>query len=697
MRFATVIRIVVVLVVALAVTAVAILMSTDFSTYKSQVEAAVTDATGRQFAIDGKFSLQIGLTPALTAENVRFANAAWGSRPDMAKIEKISAEVRLLPLIFGEVRIKRLVIAGAEILLETDKQGRGNWMFAADMPQAAAQPASQAAAQPPAPSSADSGGAPALPSFDRVHIERARLVWRDGRTGNRDEVTINSLDARADSADAPVQIALHALYTGVPIALRGTFGPLAGLAQPSAPWPFDLTAEAGGGTLQARGTIRQPLQGSGIDATLAVHGDDLSGLAALIGRTLPTGPYRLGGQVDQKGATWTIRNLVVALGRSSVAGNLTVDAGVRPPRLRATLAAPLFDTADLEGKPTGAAGAKAAPPTAGSKSDDSRIFSDAPLPLDALKGLDATVDLNATRLVAGGVPLDDVTTTIRIKGGVLTLDPFKAKAAGAPVAMALRIGQPAAKPTRAKSGPSLALKFEATKVDLAALLKQAGEPTMATGKVDLSADVTGAGKSLRALMAGLNGEAMIVMGKGTIADDTLDLLSADVLKAITPWAPPRRDLQVRCMVGRYEIRHGMLTSRATVFDSDRVALSGDGGVNLATEQIGFTVVPHAKDVSLLQLAVPIRIGGTLAAPVAYPDAGRIATGAVGTVTGLPGTVAGAIGNLLGGSTAGDENPCLAALTKGAKAAPANPVEGIGRAIEGIGKGIGSGLQNLFGK
>jgi uncharacterized protein involved in outer membrane biogenesis len=696
MRFATVIRIVVVLVVALAVTAVAILMSTDFSAYKTQVEAAVTNATGRKLAITGRFSLQIGLTPAFTAEGVRFANAGWGSRPDMAKIGKISAEVRLIPLIFGEVRIKRLVIAGADILLETDKQGRGNWMFAAAMSEAAAKPASESTAVPSMPSQENAGAAPALPSFDRVHLERARVVWRDGRSGARDEVTINSLDAQADSADAPIRIAMHALYTGVPISVRGTLGPLAGLARAPAPWPFDLTAEAGGGTLQAKGTIRDPLKGRGIEAAVAAHGDELSALAAIAGQTLPAGPFRFGGRIEQNAASWTMRDLAIALGRSSIAGKLTVDTGATPPRLRATLAAPLLDTADLESKPAGPPVAATKGPATASKPDDGRIFSNEPLQIGWLKGVDAIVDFSATRIVAEGLPFDGVTTAVRIKDGILTLDPFEAKAAGAPVSLALRIGPP----PDGKSGasPSFALKLEAKRIELAALLKQTGKPVMATGTIDLSAEVSGSGKSLRALMAGLNGKAAILMGKGTIADDTLDLLSADVLKAITPWAPRRRDMQVRCMIGRYDIVHGMLSSRATVFDSDRVALSGEGGVNLATEQIGFTVVPHAKDVSLLQLAMPIRIGGTLAAPVAYPDAGRIATGAVGTVTGLPGTVAGAIGNLLSGSSHdGNGNPCLAALVKGTKSGSNNSVEGIGRAIEGIGKGIGDGLQTLFGK
>jgi uncharacterized protein involved in outer membrane biogenesis len=712
MRLATVIRIVVVLVVALAVTAVAIVMSTDFSTYKRQIESAVRDATGRQFAIDGAFSLHIGLTPAITAENVRFANAGWGSRPEMAKIDRISAEVRLIPLFFGEVQIKRLVIVGADLVLETDKQGRGNWMFAAEVSKAVAAPPTTAApaataAQPQAPVAA--GGALSLPSFDRIHIERARLVLRNGRTGSRDEVTVNSLDAQAADAESPVRIALHGLYTGIPLSLDGTLGPLAGLGHQSAPWPVDLIAKAAGGTLQVKGTIREPLLGRGVDLTVAAQGDDLSALSTPLGQSLPAGPYRLAGRVDEKGGSWAVHDLAVALGRSSLAGELTIDTRSARPRLHATLAAPLLDTADLFAGPAGAAGAKKPDPAAATaaKADDGRIFSAAKLPLDELKGIEANIDLTANRIVVGGIPFAAVTTTLRIKDGVLTIEPLKATVAGAPVSVAFRIAQPPGRPSgksaeksRSVAGaPSLAVKLDATRIDLAMLLKEMGDPAMATGKIDLSAEVTGSGNSLRALMAGLDGKMAIVMGKGTIADQTLDLLSADVLKAITPWAPRQRDLHVRCMVGRYDIRRGMLTSRATVFDSDRVALSGEGGVNLATEQIGFTVVPHAKDVSLLQLAVPIRIGGTLAAPVAYPDAGRMAAGAVGTVTGLPGTVAGAIGNLLGGSSAGDGNRCLAALDKGITSGGKsnNAVEGLGRAIEGIGKGIGSGLQNLFGK
>ena len=60
----------------------------------------------------------------------------------------------------------------------------------------------------------------------------------------------------------------------------------------------------------------------------------------------------------------------------------------------------------------------------------------APLPRGGVTGSGATVDLTATKLGADGAPLADVTTTSRIGHGTLTLGPFRAMAAGAPVAMA---------------------------------------------------------------------------------------------------------------------------------------------------------------------------------------------------------------------------------------------------------------------
>src|SRR3546814_2746280 len=86
-----------------------------------------SDLTGRDLAINGDLKLDIlTLSPSLVVNDVRFANAEWGSRPDMAVVERFEAEVALLPLISGNLVIQRIVLVGADILIETNQQGRTN-------------------------------------------------------------------------------------------------------------------------------------------------------------------------------------------------------------------------------------------------------------------------------------------------------------------------------------------------------------------------------------------------------------------------------------------------------------------------------------------------------------------------------------------------------------------------------------------
>ncbi len=88
MRWKTIVGIFVGLVVAAVVAIFFILSSYDFNELKPQITQAVKEATGRDLALGGDIKLKIGLTPALAVDKVRFQNAAWGSRPELAKIKR---------------------------------------------------------------------------------------------------------------------------------------------------------------------------------------------------------------------------------------------------------------------------------------------------------------------------------------------------------------------------------------------------------------------------------------------------------------------------------------------------------------------------------------------------------------------------------------------------------------------------------
>jgi len=121
-RLTTILGIIAVLAVALVVAGVAILKSLDFNDYRALIAENVKEATGRDLVIEGNLDLQISLTPSVAVDGVKFANAAWGSSPEMMTMESFAAEVELIPLLSGDVQVKRIVLQGVDVLLETDNR-----------------------------------------------------------------------------------------------------------------------------------------------------------------------------------------------------------------------------------------------------------------------------------------------------------------------------------------------------------------------------------------------------------------------------------------------------------------------------------------------------------------------------------------------------------------------------------------------
>lgn len=175
MRIGKIVIVVVIAVLVLVVGAAVVLMSMDFDQYKPQIAAEVKKATGRDLAIEGKLRLNLlTLNPGLAVDGVRFANATWGSRPDMAQIKRFEVKVSIMPLLSGTLDVDRVVIEGADILIERDANGRGNYEFMTETKPAAA----------PAPTkpeeTAKGGGMPAL-AVREITIKDSRLTYKDAK------------------------------------------------------------------------------------------------------------------------------------------------------------------------------------------------------------------------------------------------------------------------------------------------------------------------------------------------------------------------------------------------------------------------------------------------------------------------------------------------------------------------------------
>lgn len=757
-----------VLLIAVVVAAVAVLSSLDFNDYKGVIAEEAKKATGRDLKISGDLKLNISLTPSLYVDGVTFANAPWGSRPDMVTLKRLEAEVALLPLLSSKVDVKRVVLIGLDLLAETDKQGRGNWQFGVADGKSAA-------------SAETSSGGGNLPLVRKVRIKDLRVTYRDGRTGEQTRLTLPSLDLGADGIDAPLRIALQGDVNGEDFSAAGTIASIRQLTA-GGEMPLDLKAQALGADMTVRGAIADPRAMTGLAVTLSLKGGSLSETLATAAKLAPQlasvkvpdlGPYDVSLTVTGSSAKPSVNNLKITLGRPgetalTAAGSITdaikaqgidlqVAATVKdpaglakglgvemPPLPAVTASARVADkdggyrlqdvdvkigasdlkgtaalylgrarpriTADLQSTqldldellPKG--DDKPAPPAA-----DGRLFPADPLPLGGLKAADADINLAAARLRVNNMDVTGLRLGVLLQGGRLTVKPLQATVADGVISGEITLGAD-------QAVPPLGINLNIAKLDYGKLAAAMGQKPVAEGTADVTLKVTGAGTSVRQLMAGLDGKLRVVSEKGRIDSTLLNVASADILSAL-PLVDSKGDKDLRCAVVDFDVVKGIANAKALVLETGGLSVVGVGGINLRDETLNLVLEPRAKKTSLLSAAiVPVAIRGTLAKPAPKVNpadlvtgvASNVASGAAAIMTfGLSALAQSAFNRA---TSTDDTDYCALALagkqvapSKGtAKPAPAQqqpkeqPKSGVGGALQNLEKGLG-GLKGLLDK
>jgi AsmA protein len=569
------------------IVALALFVAFGLSTLKGPIERAVSKGSGRELRIEGAFKpVWSWVHPRFRAEKVSYANPDWASEDYMFQADAVEVSIELLPLLAGRVILPEVHLRRPVVDLEIDEDGRKNWLLEHDQHK--------------------EGGS-------RISIKA--LTFDDAQLTYSDDIRDIDLVTQLSTYTDGVKFKTKGTYHGLPATAEGTGGQVLALKDDDQAYPLDATAKVGGTAIKAKGTITNVAQLSALDLNIEFKGQTMSELYDVIGIAFPeTTPYTTRGRLTKGENKIAYEKFVGTVGESDIAGSLQFELGGKRAFMHGAVESRLLDLADL------------GPLVGTDEPKESGVLPDMPFDSARWDSIDADV-----RIKAGSIkrpkqlPLEHLATRIQMRDKVLTLEPFEFGLAGGRIAGTIKMdGQ--------KEPIAGVVALRVKDLDLPQFFPTIKEGQDSIGDINGLIELTGRGDSVGELLGTSNGKIGVYLDGGKISKFMMELVAMDIWGvARTKLAHDNKPVEIRCAIGDFAVKDGLMTTNAFVFDTQVVNVEGTGSVNLKSEQMDLTLNPHPKDRSVASLNSPLYIKGTFGEPKVAPDWKKMGVRGVGAV------------------------------------------------------------------
>lgn len=679
--------------VALVVILAVALALFDWNRLKPTIDASVSAAIGRPFAINGSLDVQWrrepqagGLRawlpwPQVVANDISVANAAWAKQREFAHLDALRFSLSPLDLLLHRVRIPTLQLVRPRVDLERDAQGRANWNFelangaspsrwTLDLGAIAFDAGHIALDDAAGRVRIDADIEPlkqAIP-YDQIVAQartdaRAQAERSAGRGADKslrsdDEAPAESGEAAARRTAYQFAWTARGSYQGAPLEGSGRTGAVLALQQADQPFPVQARLRIGDTHIALVGTLTDPLHLGALDLRLWLAGSSMARLYPILGVTLPdTPPYatrgRLTATLGRHGSRFGYHGFRARVGGSDLAGDVDYVTGGARPKLSGKVQAEQLRLTDLAPLIGGGDSSTTAPPPAASD----RVLPTQAFRTDRWKAMDADVSFVAGRIEHGAsLPIESLSTHLVLDGGVLALDPLQFGLAGGHADGALRLDGSAA-PMRGS------LKLHARHLKLKQLFPDFEPMHTSLGEINGGATLDARGNSVAALLGSANGELKLLMNDGAISRNLLETAGLNVGNIVLGKLFGDRTVKINCAATDLAAQNGLFRTKLFVFDTQDALIDVGGTVNFANEKLDLDVTPHTRGFRVLSLRSPLYVRGTLKQPDVGVQAGPLLVRGAGALAlGVVAAPAAALLALVAPShDSGDANTCTTVL------------------------------------
>ncbi len=581
--------------------AIAIVLA-DANMLRKPISNYVSRKLDRQFAINGDLRIRLFPHAQVQANDVVLANAGWGSRPEMVRLDRALISMEWLPLLHKRVVLPEVGLTKPDVLLEKDVDGEANWTFGREDNQ-----------------QASNGNTPEIRS---LWIKEGKVAYVDPPANTDVALTIDS-DRAAGDAQSTLRFAGEGSLRDESFHLEGRAGSLLELKEQGRPYKLDVTASAGATKASFDGSL-VPLKMESIDGKLTLSGNDLSKLYPLVPVPLPWTPaYKVSGHFVRDGGKYALRDLKGRVGSSDVNGVLSVDVSEKRKAVNADVTSKRLDYKDLAGFLGAPPPAKGRPRPAAQQREArkleaaGKVLSEKPYNLKSLRSVDADVHFKGESILTKDIPLDNITVNLKLQQGKLTLKPLNFGVAHGHIASAIAMDA---------SKDVMQVDADATvkNLEMKELMPKLKKGPGSAGKLGGRIKIATKGNSMAQMAASANGEIALIMVQGRASTLALLLTNLDLANATRFLLKGDANAPVHCAVVEASIRNGKLAPNVFVVDSSEEKIVGEGVIDLTDEEYDLRLVAHSKRPSIVALRGPIRIGGSFKHPKVRPEVAPLA-------------------------------------------------------------------------
>ncbi len=528
-------------------------------------------AIGRPVTIGGARRVDgLSFVPTIELRDVTVGQPAWAGGGTMARIAVARVRAPILPLLWGDFRLRSLDLSGVRAELRRTADGRANWKGDTQ-------------------------------TRGRKHggLNLALLTFRDVRVHLIDAKRHLDLSAALRSDEGGLAARGQGRFRGVPITLTLDGAALAGGSTHD--YPAVLRVASPLVSFEGQVRMAQALSLDRFTGRVSARGRDLTYLDDLIEAGLfPTQSFDLNGMVRHADDSWAIDRLRGRIGRSRIDATLAIKAVGERTRLEGRIAADTLDFGDF------ASDAQHARGLARAKATGPRVIPDAKLDLDGLAKLDGTLSIDAKRLLSKHPsPLRALKADVSLDDRRLTIAPLTV-----PLSYGVARGRVVIDDRGARPKLTADLRISGATIDGLLL----GDPAV-TGPLTARIRLRGSGRTLREAAAAGRGQVGLVVRGGSIRRDYATFLGGDLFKSIGALVSGGdRRVPVRCLMARFLLANGRLTPSPLVLDATIARGDGTGAIYLPGERIDLSVRGRAAKPGVIQSSTPVLVVGSLSDP-----------------------------------------------------------------------------------